>query len=71
MGGNSMTGINARIMPGVRIGPGSCGGSLVCLMKDLPPYKMVLMEPRYRTLDNRIAFGDDKKQDLMKKLEKL
>jgi acetyltransferase-like isoleucine patch superfamily enzyme len=58
-------------MPGVRIGPGSFVGSHVCLMRDLPPGKMVLMEPRYRTLDNRIALGDDKKQDLMKKLEKL
>jgi bifunctional UDP-N-acetylglucosamine pyrophosphorylase/glucosamine-1-phosphate N-acetyltransferase len=71
MGSNSKTGINASIMPGVRIGPGSFVGSHVCLMRDLPPGKMVLMEPRYRTLDNRIAFGDDKKHDLMKKLEKL
>jgi UDP-N-acetylglucosamine diphosphorylase/glucosamine-1-phosphate N-acetyltransferase len=71
MGGNSKTGINASIMPGVRIGPGSFVGSHVCLMKDLPPNKMVLMEPRYRTLDNNVALGDGKKQDLMKKLEKL
>ena len=71
MGGNSKTGINASIMPGVRIGPRSFVGSHVCLMKDLPPDRMVLMEPRYRILDSNTALGDKKKSDLMKKLEKL
>lgn len=71
MGSDSKTGINASIMPGVRIGPHSFVGSHVCLMKDLPPNKMVLMEPRYRTLDTNIELGDNKKADLMKKLEKL
>jgi UDP-N-acetylglucosamine diphosphorylase/glucosamine-1-phosphate N-acetyltransferase len=71
MGGDSKTGINASIMPGVRIGPRSFVGSHVCLMKDLPPDRMVLMEPRYRILDSNIALGDKKKADLMKKLEKL
>jgi hypothetical protein len=40
-------------------------------MKDLPPSRMVLMEPRYRILDSNITLGDNKKPDLMKKLEKL
>lgn len=71
MGSDSKTGINASIMPGVRIGPNSFVGSHVCLMKDLPPGKMVLMEPRYRVLDSNITLGDNKKLDLMKKLEKL
>jgi UDP-N-acetylglucosamine diphosphorylase/glucosamine-1-phosphate N-acetyltransferase len=71
MGGDSKTGINASIMPGVRIGPSSFVGSHVCLMKDLPPNKMVLMEPRYRILDSNVTLGDNKKADLMKKLEKL
>jgi UDP-N-acetylglucosamine diphosphorylase/glucosamine-1-phosphate N-acetyltransferase len=70
MGGDSKTGINASIMPGVRIGPRSFVGSHVCLMKDLPPDRMVLMEPRYRILDSNIILGD-KKAHLMKKLEKL
>jgi UDP-N-acetylglucosamine diphosphorylase/glucosamine-1-phosphate N-acetyltransferase len=71
MGGDSKTGINASIMPGVRIGPRSFVGSHVCLMKDLPPDRMVLMEPRYRILDSNITLGDKKKAALMKKLEKL
>jgi len=71
MGGNSKTGINASIMPGVRIGPRSFVGSHVCLMKDLPPDRMVLMEPRYRILDSGITLGENKKADLMKKLERL
>ena len=71
IGGNSKTGINASIMPGVRIGPRSFVGSHVCLMKDLPPDRMVIMEPRYRVLDSNITLGDKKKANLMKKLEKL
>ena len=71
IGSDSKTGINASIMPGVRIGPNSFVGSHVCLMKDLPPSRMVLMEPRYRILDSNITLGDNKKLDLMKKLEKL
>jgi len=71
MGSDSKTGINASIMPGVRIGPNSFVGSHVCLMKDLPPNRMVLMEPRYRVLDSSVTLGDNKKADLMKKLEKL
>jgi NDP-sugar pyrophosphorylase family protein len=71
IGGGSKTGINASIMPGVRIGPSSFVGSHVCLMKDLAPGRMVLMEPRYRILDSNITLGDDKKLNLMKRLEKL
>jgi bifunctional UDP-N-acetylglucosamine pyrophosphorylase/glucosamine-1-phosphate N-acetyltransferase len=71
MGGDSKTGVNASIMPGVRIGPRSFVGSHVCLMKDLPPDSMVLMEPRYRILDSNIAPAARKKADLLKKLEKL
>ena len=52
------------------MGPNSIVGSHVCLMKDLEPGKMVLMEPRYRVLDNRIAVDAAKKNELMRKLEK-
>lgn len=71
MGAGSKTGINASIMPGVRIGPNSFVGSHVCLMRDLPANKLVMMEPRYRVLDSDIIAADNKKADLMKKLEKL
>lgn len=71
MGAGSKTGINASIMPGVRIGPGSFVGSHVCLMRDLPANKLVMMEPRYRVMDGDIIAADNKKADLMRKLEKL
>ena len=71
MGAGSKTGINASIMPGVRTGPSSYVGSHVCLMRDLPPNKLVMMEPRYRVLDGDVIAADNKKADLMKKLEKL
>ncbi len=71
MGAGSKTGINASIMPGVRIGPNSYVCSHVCLMRDLPPNKLVMMEPRYRVLDSDVIAADNKKADLMKKLEKL
>ncbi len=72
MGSGSKTGINASIMPGVKIGPNSFVGSHVCLMRDLPPNRLVLMEPRYRVMDSSIiALGSDKKKELMNKLEKM
>mgnify|MGYP001041451519 CR=1 FL=1 len=70
MGAGCKTGINASIMPGVKIGPNSIVGSHVCLMRDLEPDRMVLMEPRYRVLDNRIHLDAKKKVELMQKLEK-
>jgi len=70
MGVGCKTGINASIMPGIKIGPNSIVGSHVCLMKDLEPGKMILMEPRYRILDNCVALDAAKKDELMRKLEK-
>jgi UDP-N-acetylglucosamine diphosphorylase/glucosamine-1-phosphate N-acetyltransferase len=71
IGDNCKTGINASIMPGVKIGPNSIVGSHVCLAIDLGPEKMVLSEPRYRTLPNPIEQGEAKRKDLKEKLQKL
>jgi bifunctional UDP-N-acetylglucosamine pyrophosphorylase/glucosamine-1-phosphate N-acetyltransferase len=68
IGNNCKTGINASVMPGMRIGPNSVVGSHVCLMKDLEPDRMVLAEPHYRTLPNRITVDEDKKRELKQKL---
>jgi bifunctional UDP-N-acetylglucosamine pyrophosphorylase/glucosamine-1-phosphate N-acetyltransferase len=68
IGNNCKTGINASVMPGIRIGPNSVVGSHVCLMKDLEPDRMVLAEPHYRTLPNRITVDKDKKRELKQKL---
>ncbi len=56
IGDNCKTGINASIMPGVKIGPNSMVGPHVCLVKDLEPGKIILAEPHYRTLSNTIDF---------------
>ncbi len=41
------TGVNAIIMPGVRIGPYSIVGPGVVLYEDLEPYKMILVKQEY------------------------
>jgi UDP-N-acetylglucosamine diphosphorylase/glucosamine-1-phosphate N-acetyltransferase len=64
------TGINASVMPGIRIGPNSTVGSHVCLTKDLEPEKMIQSEPHYRTLPNPVKLDDAKRKELKEKLEK-
>lgn len=71
MGTGSKTGINASILPGIRVGPNSFVGPHVCLTKDLGPNRMALAEPRYRVIDKEIDLDASKKNELMKKLEKL
>jgi len=68
IGSNCKTGINASVMPGTKIGPNSVVGSHVCLMKDLEPNKMVLAEPHYRIMPNRINLDEAKKLELKQKL---
>lgn len=68
IGSNCRTGVNVSIMPGIRIGQGSIVSSHVCLMNDLEPGKMVLAEPRYRTLPTDITSDEEKKGHLMKRL---
>lgn len=71
IGDDCKTGINASVMPGVKIGPNSIVGSHVCLATDLGPEKMVLSEPRYRTLPNPVEQGEAKRKELKEKLQKL
>jgi UDP-N-acetylglucosamine diphosphorylase/glucosamine-1-phosphate N-acetyltransferase len=71
MGSGSKTGINASILPGIRVGPRSFVGPHVCLTKDLGPNKIALAEPRYRVIGKEIDLDVNKKEELMKKLEKL
>ena len=68
IGSNCKTGINASVMPGTKIGPNSVVGSHVCLMKDLEPDKMVLAEPHYHIMPNRITLDEAKKLELKQKL---
>ncbi len=71
IGDNCKMGVNASVMPGIKIGPNSIVGSSVCLAKDLGPGKMIVSEPHYRTLPNPVKFDEAKGKELKKKLEKL
>jgi hypothetical protein len=58
-------------MPGIKIGPNSIVGSHVCLAKDLGPEKIIVPEPHYRTLPNKVKLNDAKRKELKEKLERL
>lgn len=68
IGGNCKTGINAGIMPGIRMGPNSFVGPHVNLKQDLEPNKAILMEPSYKVIDNKIELKEEKKRELMRRL---
>jgi NDP-sugar pyrophosphorylase family protein len=62
-------GVNASLMPGVRVGPDSFVGPQVCLHQDLGAKKMVLFEPRYQVQDNETRLDEGKRRELLRKLE--
>ncbi|HEU65740.1 MAG TPA: hypothetical protein ENN57_03625, partial [Chloroflexi bacterium] len=61
-------GVNASLMPGVRVGPDSFVGPQVCLRQDLEANKMVLPESRYQVEDNETKLDEGKRQELLKGL---
>jgi len=71
IGDDCKTGINASVMPGIKIGPNSIVGSHVCLTKDLAPEKMMQSEPHYRTQPNPVKLDGSKRKELKEKLGKL
>ena len=71
IGDNCKTGVNVSIMPGTRIGPNSIVGSHVFLMKNLDPGKIIMAEPRYRTLPNQIEPDEASKKELKEQLGRL
>jgi bifunctional UDP-N-acetylglucosamine pyrophosphorylase/glucosamine-1-phosphate N-acetyltransferase len=54
-------GVNASIMPGVRIGAYSFVGAQVCLNRDLESGKMAIAESRYRVFPNETNLTEGKK----------
>jgi NDP-sugar pyrophosphorylase family protein len=62
-------GVNASLMPGVRVGPDSFVGPQVCLREDLAANKMILLEPRYQVTDNETRPDEDKRRELLDKLK--
>ena len=61
-------GVNASLMPGVRVGPDSFVGPQVCLRQDLEANKTIMLESRYRVEDNEIRLDGGKRQKLLKLL---
>jgi NDP-sugar pyrophosphorylase family protein len=68
VGNGCRTGINASLMPGVRVGPDSFVGAHVCLTRDLEAAKKVIAEPRYRILPNETKPAPEKRQQAFRKL---
>jgi NDP-sugar pyrophosphorylase family protein len=61
-------GVNASLMPGVRVGPDSFVGPQVCLLQDLEANKIALLESRYQVEDNATRLDEGKRQELLRKL---
>jgi len=69
MGRDCRIGVNASLMPGVRVGPNSFVGPQVCLSQDLGANKMVLLESQYQIEDNKTRLDEGKRRELLDKLE--
>jgi bifunctional UDP-N-acetylglucosamine pyrophosphorylase/glucosamine-1-phosphate N-acetyltransferase len=68
VGRGSRIGVNASLMPGVRVGPDCFVGPQVCLREDLAANKMILLEPRYQITDNETRLDEGKRRELLDKL---
>ncbi|MFP3879911.1 MAG: sugar phosphate nucleotidyltransferase [Dehalococcoidia bacterium] len=62
-------GVNASLVPGIRVGPDCFVGPHVYLRQDLAASKMALLEPRYEVKENTITLDEDKRKELLRKLE--
>lgn len=68
MGENCKTGINASIMPGMKIGPNAIVGSHAMVSGNLEPNTMLLTNQQQTTRENRLKFAKEKKLELLRKL---
>jgi len=55
-------GVNASLMPGVRVGPDSFVGPQVCLRGDLAANKIALLQSQYQTEDNKTRLDEGKRR---------
>ena len=62
-------GVNASLMPGVRVGSNSVVGPQVCLHHDLQANKMVLLASRHQVTDNKTRLDEGKRRELLDKLK--
>jgi NDP-sugar pyrophosphorylase family protein len=68
VGRDCRIGVNASLMPGVRVGPDSFVGPQVCLRQDLGANKMVLSKSQYQVTDNKTKLDEGKRQELLRRL---
>jgi len=69
LGNGCRVGINANLMPGVRIGSHCFIGPHVCITRDLAENKKALsVSPQYQILDNDINLEQNKRQQILRNL---
>jgi len=61
-------GVNASLMPGVRVGPNAFVGPHIYLHDDLGANKMALPESRYQVEENETRLDEGKRQELLRRL---
>ena len=69
LGRGCRIGVNANLMPGVRVGPDSFIGPQVCLREDVDANKRVLLESRYEVQDNETRLNENKRRELLDKFK--
>ena len=69
LGRGCRIGVNASLMPGVRVGPDSFVGPQICLRQDLAANKTALLESRYGVEDNKTRLDESKRRELLDKLK--
>jgi bifunctional UDP-N-acetylglucosamine pyrophosphorylase/glucosamine-1-phosphate N-acetyltransferase len=62
-------GVNASVMPGIRVGTNSFVGPQLCLIEDLGPNKLILLESWCQVEDNKTRLDKGKRRELLDKLE--
>jgi NDP-sugar pyrophosphorylase family protein len=62
-------GVNASLMPGVRVGANCFVGPQVCLQRDVEPNKIILVESRYQVRENTITLEEDSRKELLDNLK--
>jgi bifunctional UDP-N-acetylglucosamine pyrophosphorylase/glucosamine-1-phosphate N-acetyltransferase len=62
-------GVNASLMPGVRVGADCLVGPQVCLHDDLQANKMVLVASRHQVTDNKTRLDEGKRRELLHRLK--
>ena len=69
LGRGCRIGVNASLMPGVRVGPDSVVGPQVCLHDDVQASKMVLAASRRQVTDNKTSLNEGKRRELLDKFK--